>query len=85
MTNWLHTDNKLKVILHAHDDILDERKNVLATKRELLAYLKSTPMYNGLDSFVIVALKNSTTFYSFNSALEAIYGYADDNKIWLGF
>ena len=84
MTGWRHTDTTFKSIL-ARNNSDDEMESVANTKKELIPYLKSCPLYRQLNPTVMKRLEKATTFYTINSAISDIYDYADDNKIWLGF
>jgi hypothetical protein len=85
MTAWRYTDKELKQILHRNNDPDNEEQSVLNTVKELIPHLKKTPCYNNLDEIIYIYLQNAKTFHTFNQALNAIYDYANENKIWLGF
>ena len=85
MTNWLLKDEELKRILARTDDPDDEATSVANTKRELIPHLKGSPCYAHLSKQVMAKLERATTFHTFNQALNSVYDYADDNRIWLGF
>lgn len=84
MTDWRYKDTTSKSIL-AHNNSDNETESVANTKKELVPYLKSCPLYKRLNPQVIRQLENATTFYSINNAIASIYDYADAEKIWLGF
>ena len=83
MTNWIYTDKELKAILKRNDDPDNEIESVKKTKAELIPHLKTTPCFRNLPSAVINSLEKSNTFHSFNRALDLVFDYADDNRIWL--
>ena len=85
MTNWRLRDEELKKILHRTDDPDNEERSVAATKAELIPHLKSNPCYHGLSKLTIRKMEKAKTFHTFNQALDDVYDFADENKIWLGF
>ena len=84
MTNWNLKDEELKRIMAKHNDPDNELESVANTKVELIPHLKNNPCWRRLPSPVMAKLEKATTFHGFNQALNMIYDYADDNKIWLG-
>jgi hypothetical protein len=84
MTDWKYKDTQFKAILHRNDGD-DETESVTNTKKELVPYLKGNPIYKNLSPTILKRLENAKTFYSINNAINSIYDYCDDNKIWLGF
>ncbi len=84
MTNWVQRAEEFKVILSRNNDPDNEVKSVEDTKRELFPYLKRTPCFARLPKSTLDLLNNATTFYTINRAIDKIYDFADDNKIWLG-
>ena len=85
MSNWMNHDNKFKDILSKTNDPEHELESVVNTKKELLPHLKETKCWQGLDQCVLEKLEKATTFHSINYAIDMLYDYADENKIWLGF
>jgi hypothetical protein len=84
MTAWKYTDTELKKILHRNYSD-DETQSVANTIKELIPHLKSQKCYANLPQGIIKAFEKSKTFYTFNNALNFLYDYCDDNKIWTGF
>ena len=85
MSNWTLKDEELKRIMAKHNDLDNELESVANTKTELIPHLKNNPCWHRLPRPVITKLEKAQTFHGFNQALNMIYDYADDNKIWLGF
>ncbi len=85
MRNWLYTDKEFKRILARNNDPDNETESVVKTKAELLSHITNTTCYENLDHRILVSMSKATTFHIFNIALNTIYDYADENKIWLGF
>ena len=83
MTNWIHRDGELRQILARNDDPDNETESVANTKKELIPHLKTAEWFNHLSPSVIQKMEKSTTFHTFNQALELVFDYADDNKIWI--
>jgi hypothetical protein len=83
-TDWKYTDKEFKEILHRNNSD-DETESVVNAIKELAPYLKNNPIYKNLSPTVLKHLENAKTFYTLNGALNDIYDYCDDNKIWLGF
>lgn len=84
MSNWVYVKKEFREILRRNDNADDEFGCVKATKAELIPYLKREPCFKSLPKKVLQELEASTTFYSFNSALNLVYDYADEHRIWLG-
>ena len=85
MTDWKFNDRELKKILARHNDPSDEGTSVASTVIELLPHLATNPCYARLQKAVTEKMRKATTFHTLNQALDLIYDYADDNRIWLGF
>ena len=81
---WLYHKEEFKEILNRHGDEEDEFGSVKATKEELLPFLKGEECFFALPHKVLKQLENATTLHSLNRALELIYDYADEKRIWLG-
>ncbi|KKN60898.1 hypothetical protein LCGC14_0527690 [marine sediment metagenome] len=85
MTDWKLKDEELKKILHRTNDPDNEIVSVAKTVAGVVPHLKSNPCWVRLPKATLTAISNATTFHSLNRALDQLYDYADDNKIWLGF
>ena len=85
MTDWKFKDRKFKKILARHNDPDDELQSVTGTITELVPHLKTCPVWRPLPKAVIASIEKATTFHSLNRAIDSLYDFADDNKIWLGF
>ncbi len=85
MTDWKLRDKEFKGILARHDNADDELGSVEGAKAELLPHLRTHEAWSSLPSGVIQDVAMAKTFTSFNRAIDKIYDYADENKIWLGF
>jgi len=82
--NWLYHKEEFRKILNRNDNEVDEFGSVAATKAELIPYLKQEPCFRLLPKPALQKLEEATTFHGFNSALNAVYDYADERGIWLG-
>ena len=60
-------------------------ESVANTIAELIPHLNKAGYYDRLNPAVLTKLRGAKTFHTFNQALNMLYDYADDNKIWLGF
>ena len=85
MANWVYTDNILRGILKRNDDPDNETDSVKNTKEELILHLKTAKCFNHLPPAVIWKIEKATTFHTFNQALDMVFDYADDNRIWIEF
>lgn len=85
MIQWNLTDNIFKQILSRNDDPNNEEESVRDTVAELIPHLKRNHYWAGLPESTLMAVGEAKTFHSFNRALDAVYDYADSNRIWLGF
>ncbi len=85
MTIWQLEDKELKGILYRNNDLSNENVSVEKTIAELLLHIKNTSWWKDLESSTIKQLEEAKTFHTLNQALNKIYDFADDNKIWLGF
>ena len=85
MANWKFRDEELKRILLRNNDPDNEEKSVVNTVTELIPHLNKSGYYDRLNPATLAKLKRAKTFHTFNQALDMLYDYADDNKIWLGF
>ena len=85
MTDWRLRDEEFKKILARHDDPDDELQSVVGTVAELIPHLKTNPVWCTLPRSAITRIEQATTFHSLNRAIDRLYDFADDNKIWLGF
>jgi hypothetical protein len=85
MTNWTLKDEEFKRILYRNNDPEHEAESVANTKKELVPHIHNTPCWRLLDKSVIQRLESATTFHTINIAINQMYDFADDNKIWLGF
>ncbi len=85
MTNWIIRDTGLKTILSHNNDPDNEEESVARTIKELVPYLKETRHFTTLDRKVIDQMQGAKTFHQFNQALDSIYDFANEKKIWLGF
>lgn len=83
MADWQQKDRLLRSILKKNDNPDDELVSVANTKKELIPHLKTSPLYKQLPRTVIPAMERSTTFHSFNRALDKVFDFADDNLIWI--
>ena len=83
MTNWRIRDTVLRDILKRNDDDDNEIESVANTKKELIPHLKVAPHFKTLSPDVITEMDKSTTFHSFNRALDKVFDFADDNLIWI--
>ncbi len=81
---WNNKDLKLKQILYQHYDPDKEKQSVANAKVELIQHLKATTCWNGLSDQTIKRMQSAKTFHTFDQALDQIYDYADENRIWLG-
>jgi len=84
MTDWRLQDSEFKRILARHNDPENELASVVGTIAELVPHLKTSVCWHGLPKVEVAQVKEATTFHSLNRAIEKLYDYADDNKIWLG-
>jgi len=84
MPIWRYHCEEFKKILHHNDDEDDEEGSVARTKVELLPFLRSTSCFKRLDASVLTSLEKAKTFHTLNRALDRVYDYADENRIWLG-
>jgi len=85
MTDWRLKDEEFKRILHCHNDPDNEMVSVANTVAEIVPHLKANPCWARLPASILAAIATAITFHSLNRALEKVYDFADDNKIWLGF
>ena len=85
MTNWIHRDNILRGILTRNNDPDNEQVSVANTKKELIPHLRTAKCFNRLLPTIISKMERATTFHTFNQALDMVFDYADDNKIWIEF
>lgn len=85
MANWRFRDEELKKILHRNDEPDNEIVSVAKTKAELIPHLRQNPCYADLPHSIRDRISKASTFHSFNQALDTLYDFADDKKIWLGF
>ena len=84
MTEWLYHYEEFKKILNRNDDEDDEEGSVVRTKVELLPFLRSAEGFKLLPKSVFTLLENAKTFHTLNRALDRVYDYADEKRIWLG-
>lgn len=85
MTSWKYSDTILRGILDRNNDEDNEAESVANTKKELIPHLKTAPHFKMLPSGVIGEMEKSTTFHSFNRALDKVFDFADQNLIWIEF
>ncbi|KKM90940.1 hypothetical protein LCGC14_1233600 [marine sediment metagenome] len=83
MTNWRIKDTALRGILERNDDDDNEIESVANTKKELIPHLKTALHFKALSPDVVAEMDRSTTFHSFNRALDKVFGFADRNLIWI--
>ena len=83
MTNWIYRDEKLRGILNRNNDPDNEMESIANTKEELITHLKTTRCFNRLPLSVFEKMGKATTFHTFNRALDMVFDYADENKVWI--
>ena len=84
MIDWKLEDTDFKRILHRNEDPDNEIISVAQTIAQFIPHLKANPCWARLPETTLTAISNATTFHSFNRALDLLYNFADDSKIWLG-
>ena len=82
MPQWFYRVEEFHTILGEADED-DEVGSVAKTKERLLPLLEKPP-FLGLRASTLVAIREATTFHTFNRALDQVYDYADQQRIWLG-
>lgn len=81
--SWKYVDHDFKKCLSSYITSAHEKEIVIKSKKLLLEHLKKIEYYKDLDSSIIESLEKAETLFSFNFALDKIYDYANDNKIWI--
>ena len=84
MTKWLYHEEEFKKIVQRNDDEDDEEGSVRKTKEELIPFLRKTSCFRGLSASVLKTLEGAETFHTLNRALDRVYDFADERRIWLG-